>query len=154
MISSILDGIFATARETLVVRKKVREILYDGYHVSFMGELIRLTSKFGMNLQSPLPNNTFGLFYGKNGTSPGTYMMHTGTKDVMQLKEIISFRNRTRVPHWTADTCNQVNGTDGSAFHPRVKRSETLYLFNVDLCRSVNIPFRSSCMLLLSFLPL
>lgn len=65
--------------------------------------------------------------------------MNTGIKDVMLLKQISSFRNRPRVPHWMADTCNQVNGTDGSAFHPKVKRHETLYLFNVDLCRSVNV---------------
>jgi hypothetical protein len=138
--SSILNGIFSSAGETLVVRKKVREILFEGYHVNFLNELIGLTTKFGMKMQSPLPNNTFGLFYNKNRTSPGLYSMNTGVRDVMQLKQITSFRNRPKVPHWMGDTCNQLNGTDGSAFHPKVKRDETLYLFNVDLCRSVKHP--------------
>jgi len=138
VLSSILNGIFASARETLIIRKKVREILFEGYHVNFVNELIGLTQKFGMPFQSPLPNNTFGLFYKKNGSSPGIYSINTGTKDVMQLKQISTFRNRPRVPHWMADTCNQINGTDGSAFHPRLTRDETLYLFNVDLCRLVD----------------
>lgn len=138
LLASVLNGIFTSAGESLVVRKKVREILFEGYHVNFLNELISLTTKFGMKMQSPLPNNTFGLFYNKNRTTPGVYVMNTGVSDVMQLKQISSFRNRPRVPHWMTEYCNQVNGTDGSAFHPKVKRDETLYLFNVDLCRSVS----------------
>lgn len=46
-----------------------------------------------------------------------------------------------KVPHWAGEYCNTINGTDGSSFHPQVKRSETLYIFNTDLCRSLFLDY-------------
>lgn len=133
----MINRLIEASGEKLVMRKKVREILFEGYHVKLFQEINGMTSRFNIPFPSPLPNNTFGAFYGKNGTSPGVYTSYTGVGNVMDLKSIITFRQRTKVPHWTGDTCNQLMGTDGSAFHPKVKRKETLYLFNVDLCRLV-----------------
>jgi len=137
----MINRLIEASGEKLVMRKKVREILFEGYHVKLFQEINGMTSRFNIPFPSPLPNNTFGAFYGKNGTSPGVYTSYTGAGNVMDLKSIITFRQRTKVPHWTGDTCNQLLGTDGSAFHPKVKRKETLYLFNVDLCRSLYLQY-------------
>jgi len=37
--------------------------------------------------------------------------------------------------------CSMINGTDGSVFSPFVEKSRLLYIFNVDLCRSLYLKF-------------
>ncbi len=37
---------------------------------------------------------------------------------------------------------SNLRGTDGSIYHPGVKKNETLYVFNRDLCRSLPLVFQ------------
>jgi len=75
--------------------------------------------------------------YKKNASNPGIFTINSGVKNIMEFGQVEAFRGRSKVPHWTGETCNAVKGTDGSAFHPQVTRDETLYVFNTDLCRSL-----------------
>lgn len=81
--------------ERLVMRKKVRELLFEGYHIRLFENIANYASSFGLEFKSPLPNNTFGAFYNKNGTSPGLYAINTGTRNVMDLGQIQSFKSRS-----------------------------------------------------------
>jgi len=41
-----------------------------------------------------------------------------------------------------SNACNQIEGTDGSQFHPDVKKDEKLWIFSTDLCRSMFLTFQ------------
>ena len=45
--------------------------------------------------------------------------------------------NNTNLPFWYKDTCNMINGTDGSLFPVEVSEYERLYMFNSKMCRSI-----------------
>ena len=56
-----------------------------------------------------------------------------------------SWDDETELNFWKNDTgsmCNALRGTDGSTFHPDIKRDETLYIFNRDLCRSLPLVYQ------------
>lgn len=88
------NNLISSTGEKLITRKKVREILFEGYHVKLFEELASYGNNFGVEIKSPLPNNTFGAFYNKNGTSPGQYAINTGTMDIMSLGQIQTFKSR------------------------------------------------------------
>jgi len=48
------------------------------------------------------------------------------------------------LPFWREGkgSCNAIRGTDGSVFHPGIAKSETLYVFSRDLCRSLPLVFK------------
>ena len=78
---------------------------------------------------------------------------------------VTSWDNQTKLNFWKSnsnqnDSCNSLNGTDASVFHPNVKKNETLRIFNRyvhkifnkftllfhkkfyrDLCRSIPLKF-------------
>lgn len=136
IFGSVFQGMFDKHNENVYTKRRVGDILFNGYRVNFFEDIEAMGKQFpAAPIRSPLPNNTFGIMYGKNRTSPGLFSLDTGELEVMNLKKVKSFRDRARVPHWTADTCNMINGTDGSAFHPQIQRKESLYIFNVDICR-------------------
>ena len=88
--NSLIKGI----GERIITRRKVRELLFEGYHVPVFERASRFAADFGLDFPSPLPNNTFGVFFNKNGTSPGPYSINTGIRDVMDLGQIATFKSR------------------------------------------------------------
>ena len=60
------------------------------------------------------------------------------------MGKVYSWNNETDLTFWKNDTgsmCNAIQGTDGSTFHPDVKKNETLHIFNRDLCRSLPLVY-------------
>merc|ERR1712168_1421271 len=47
-----------------------------------------------------------------------------------------------KLDFWYTEYANMINGTDGSMFHPGVHKSEDLYMFSPDLCRSIQAEFK------------
>ena len=43
-----------------------------------------------------------------------------------------------------AEECNAIRGSDGSLFPPFIKPSETLYIYNKAMCRSLGLEFSVS----------
>ncbi|KAI1286724.1 Lysosome membrane protein 2 [Halotydeus destructor] len=137
LVVSSINGLVQRTGEKIIARRTVGELLFDGYKVDLFEGLSTSARNFGVTLPPFLPNNTFGLMYGKNGTSAGMYSINSGVSNVLNLNTVEAFRGRRTVPHWSGATCNAINGTDGSSFHPQVTREEILYMFNADLCRSL-----------------
>lgn len=95
LLTTAVNNLIASSGEKLVIRKKVRELLFEGYHVRLFEKIAQDASQFGINIPSPLPNNTFGALYNKNGTSPGRFVINTGTRNIMDLGQIASFKSRS-----------------------------------------------------------
>ncbi|XP_028038249.1 scavenger receptor class B member 1 isoform X1 [Bombyx mandarina] len=85
--------------------------------------------------EQKLPYEEFGLFYGKNGTSPDVVTMFTGATDMTRYGIVDRYNMRDRLPHWTTDQCNSVAGSDGSIFPPHITANDTLRVYDKDLCR-------------------
>lgn len=41
----------------------------------------------------------------------------------------------SKLTFWTSEESNRIQGSDGSSFHPLLKKDERIYIFTPDLCR-------------------
>ncbi|XP_062237527.1 lysosome membrane protein 2a isoform X2 [Platichthys flesus] len=92
------------------------------------------------SLQKDVDEN-FGLMYKKNGTHEGEFVFHTGEQNYMDFGKIDTWNGMRKMSWWSSDQSNMINGTDGAVFHPLINRSELLYIFAADLCRSIHLAY-------------
>ena len=58
-----------------------------------------------------------------------------GVDNLDSIGLVTSWDNQTKLNFWKSnsnqnDSCNSLNGTDASVFHPNVNKNETLRIFN------------------------
>lgn len=140
-IPRLINRAIQSLREQLFVRKQVNEILFDGYDV----ELLKMVSRIGSLVGLPQQSQKFALLKGRNDTwrpeQDGVWAINTGQRDRRQFGRVASWNSYKKLPFWPADKCNVINGSDGTLFPPPIKSSEPLYIFNQELCRTVNLVF-------------
>lgn len=115
--------------------KTVEELIW-GYDEPLF-DLARLT------LPNPPIYNKFGLFHDKNTTDGPLplYTMYTGEGNPYNLSKISLFNGKAHLDFWKNDECNLVQGSDGATFNPYIQKTDTLYFFNDQLCRSIPLRF-------------
>ncbi|XP_032230325.2 lysosome membrane protein 2 isoform X2 [Nematostella vectensis] len=72
-----------------------------------------------------------------NNTYYGISAINTGIKEINKLEQYEMWRNRPNLTWWESDYANMLNGTDGTQFKPRISKSDTLYTFVPEICRSI-----------------
>lgn len=117
------------------VTKTAEELLFEGYKDDFVAALAK-----AQNI-TILPNNTFGFFYGQNGSSDGLYDILRGNENIADFAKIISFNNKEKLDTWNDTYCDMINGTDGSSYPPFVKSGGRVQMFVSDLCRSLYLDY-------------
>ena len=68
------------------------------------------------------------------------------------LGSILTFDNISSVDTWLHSSsdpeadqeCNAIRGSDGSVFPPFIKETDTLYIYNKAMCRSLGLEFSVS----------
>uniref|UniRef100_UPI0037E9605A lysosome membrane protein 2-like isoform X2 n=1 Tax=Semicossyphus pulcher TaxID=241346 RepID=UPI0037E9605A len=90
---------------------------------------------------NPDVEKVFGLMYKKNESNDGEFVYHTGQQNYMDYGRVETWKGERTVSFWTSDQSNSINGSDGSAFHPLLSKSERIYIFTPDLCRSIYMEF-------------
>ncbi|KAL4230682.1 Lysosome membrane protein 2 [Mactra antiquata] len=123
--------------EEVLINVSVGDMVW-GYDEPLINKTVTILNKFGLKLNI---SDKFGIFAGTNGTDDGVYNIKTGADDVSQFGIIKNWNYANSLSFWTSDTCNMLNGTDGTIFHPFTKKSDTLYVFSSDLCRSIYFTF-------------
>nr|XP_037284790.1 lysosome membrane protein 2-like [Rhipicephalus microplus] len=146
LVMPILDSMMRKHNETLATRRSVREMLFEGYQVGLMRDLIRLAKAFLPKLENPLKNNTFGLFFGRNNSHDGLYSVYTGEDSPTKFAKLEQWNNQKSLSYWAGPTCNMINGTDGGQFAPFLSKDTTLYVFSTDLCRSMYFRYEKETM--------
>lgn len=140
-IPRLINRAIQSLREQLFVKKQVREILFDGYEV----ELLKMVSRVGSLVGLPQTQQKFALLKGRNDTwrpeQDGVWAINTGVRDRKMFGKVSSWNSYRQLPFWAQQACNTINGSDGTLFPPPIKRSEPLYIFNQELCRTVNLVF-------------
>lgn len=95
-------------------------------------------------MPNPPPFDRFGLFLLKNSSKEedlGEYSMYTGEGDPYRLATIHSYNNKQNLDFWNETRCNKVHGSDGASFNPYIKKTDTLWFFNDQLCRAMPLVF-------------
>lgn len=136
-IQEMAEALLEWAHEDLFITLSVKDIIW-GYKEPLISKFVDLAHKFGYNISL---NENFGLFVGTNGSDDGWYNIYTGNRDSSRFGMIDNWNYMKLLNYWTTKTCNMVNGTDGTIYPPFVKRSNTLYLFSSDLCRSIYLSY-------------
>lgn len=124
-------------KETLFLQRTVEEFLFKGY---FQPTIAEIGEKL-MGGKQLLPNNTFGLYYGKNGTLGTEFQVHRGVRDTEEFGMITKWNKTAELSWWGGEECNKIKGTDGSIFPPFVSRDRVLNLFSEELCRSLYLTY-------------
>ncbi|XP_057674798.1 lysosome membrane protein 2-like [Corythoichthys intestinalis] len=122
-MNSIGSGLFTT--------RTVDELLW-GYEDPL---LVRIAPS------NPEVETTFGLMYKKNGSNDGEFVFHTGEQNYLDYGRVETWKGQSQLTFWNSNQSNSINGSDGSAFHPLLKRDERIYIFTPDLCRSIYMEF-------------
>ncbi|XP_069834348.1 lysosome membrane protein 2 [Dendropsophus ebraccatus] len=133
-VKSFLDAVLKTYKEGIFVTRSVHELLW-GYKDPVLSLVHALV---------PHISDMFGLFYNMNATSDGTYVFQSGSSGYLDFARIVKWNGERNLKWWTSDTCNMINGTDGTSFHPLVNKDDILYMFSSDLCRSIFAVYESS----------
>ncbi|MCI4386874.1 hypothetical protein PGIGA_G00067780 [Pangasianodon gigas] len=129
----IISDLMKSNNEGLFGTWKVGELLW-GYEDPLLKDL----HAFNHSLD---PN--FGLFYKMNGTDDGEYVFYTGKQNYQDFARVDLWRGQSSLDWWTTNQCNMINGTNGASFHPIITKTEKLYMFSSDLCRSIYATFES-----------
>lgn len=140
LVVPLLEGILENYNESLFYHRTAQELLFQGYKVDLIQDLIDLASAF-VTVPQILPNNTFGFLYGKNNSGDGVFEVFTGADDIGHYSQIYKWKNMSRIPFWNNQYCNMMNGTDGSQFPPPITKKDILYVYTPELCRSVSLEF-------------
>ncbi|KAE8630968.1 hypothetical protein XENTR_v10001036 [Xenopus tropicalis] len=123
-----------TYKEGMFVTRTVDELLWG-----YKDAVLSILHPFKKNI-----SDTFGLFYKMNTTDDGEYIFLSGEKDYLEFTQIAEWKGQKALNWWTTETCNMINGTDGTSFHPLLNKDDTIYMFSSDLCRSIYAVYESS----------
>jgi hypothetical protein len=122
--------------EEIYVHCTVDEFLFGGYYVPFMAELS------AMKGETLLPNNTFGLYYGRNGSESLKYEIIAGNKDPANFGRVVSYNSESILGVFEEESkCDKVHGYDGSMMAPFLTTDKEFQLFVPGLCRNMKFTF-------------
>uniref|UniRef100_A0A8C8DM32 Lysosome membrane protein 2 n=1 Tax=Oryzias sinensis TaxID=183150 RepID=A0A8C8DM32_9TELE len=90
---------------------------------------------------TPGLDKAFGLMYKKNGSDSGEFIYHTGEQNYLDYGRVKTWKGQSKLTFWTSEESNRIQGSDGSSFHPLLKKDERIYIFTPDLCRTIYMDF-------------
>uniref|UniRef100_A0A0N5CEH7 CD36 family protein n=1 Tax=Strongyloides papillosus TaxID=174720 RepID=A0A0N5CEH7_STREA len=123
---------------------KTKELFFVGYVDPFLSQICSLP--FMSILCESLLNmpERIGLFYERNNTFDGEYIIRDGSQDKSRtLGKIIAWNGDNHLPPtwWSKSQASLINGTDGGLLHPYVSKDEKIYIFSTFICRSIYLVF-------------
>lgn len=120
--------------ENAYIRRNISEILW-GYEDPLLNFLKRFLY---------VPTTRVGLYLNRNNTDNGVEVeIDNGARHPDQLGRILLYNKSKSLSCWTTSQANQINGTDGTLFHPFLQSDEGIYVFSPDICLSVYFKPRS-----------
>ncbi|XP_076613710.1 lysosome membrane protein 2c [Chaetodon auriga] len=127
ILANLISSYMKATDEGLFTTRTVGELLW-GYEDGLLKALKTVR---------PDLDAVFGLFYKSNASNDGEYVFYTGQQNYKDFARVDTWNGESSLNWWTSDECNMINGTNGASFHPVITKSETLYMFSSDLCRSL-----------------
>ncbi|CAL8080165.1 unnamed protein product [Orchesella dallaii] len=140
-ILETLDTMLTEKGEKLYRTDKVKDLFFDGVSIQAYIELLDdpLVQQAGeIDLPEDFKDGKFALFKGKNGTLDAWWEVHAGIRDHREFGQLVAWQNKSKLTFHKADSCNSINGSDGTLNPPFVEPGITdIFIFIPELCRSV-----------------
>ncbi|KAL2716851.1 sensory neuron membrane protein 1-like [Vespula squamosa] len=148
ILNKAVDSIFKKP-DSIFVKVKAREILFDGLPVDctvkdFAGSAVcSILKSEGKDLVNDGDNRyKFSIFGAKNGTIlPERLRVLRGIKNFKDVGRVLEWDKKPALTMWSADHCNQFNGTDSTIFPPLMTKEDDIVSFSPDICRSLGARF-------------
>ncbi|GIX80405.1 lysosome membrane protein 2 [Caerostris darwini] len=140
VVADMMNGIFASYNETLLIHRTVRELVYEGYHEPMIADLSEVVEAF-VTIPLKLINNTFGILHERKHVGDGIFKIKSGVTGISDYAAIQEWNNKSIVDWWDDDKCNTISGTDGVQYAPGLTRNQSLRLFNPNLCRTLPLEY-------------
>nr|XP_006626722.1 PREDICTED: lysosome membrane protein 2 [Lepisosteus oculatus] len=131
LISNIISSYMKSKNIGLFTTRTVHELLWG-----YIDDLLSVIHKL-----RPEVEESFGLFYKKNATADGEYVILSGEENYKDFARIVEWNGQSSLQWWSTETCNAINGTNAASFHPLITKNETLQIFASDICRSLYVTF-------------
>ena len=136
VLADIMDLLAAVLDDSNVFVQHTAEDLLFGYNDPLLDVIHDILQVAEINFPPQ-----FGLFLGFNNSDDGVYLVDSGKYDIMNVNLIQKWNGNKSLSYWSTPSANMINGTDGIFMTPKVNKSQTLYIYNTDLCRSVYLTF-------------
>ncbi|GAA55873.1 lysosome membrane protein 2 [Clonorchis sinensis] len=130
LVTKVVEFLENRTGEHLIITRSVHELMW-GYEDPFLALLKKAFI--------PVPNTMVGLYLDKNNTDDGIITIYGDNKDKQNYGHIYKYHGSTHLSCWKSDQANQINGSDGSLFHPFMSPTEDPYIFSADICRSLQL---------------
>nr|WAB51700.1 scavenger receptor 14 [Harmonia axyridis] len=114
--------------------RKVRELLFEGSQETMLDIFRQLP--FGVS-KDDIPER-FGFFFGKNGSSDGTFNIGTG-HGTKQLGMLFNWNEKNHT-NFYGSSCNTVEGAAVDFFTDNIEK-QTIFIYNPELCRRFPLDF-------------
>ncbi|XP_071454600.1 protein croquemort-like isoform X2 [Hetaerina americana] len=133
---------FLNRFEKMVVTKKVKELLFDGY----TDPLISLADTLPALANVDIPFDKFGWFYSRNGSSTydGIFNMDTGRDNIEKLGRLREWNYQNHTDFYEGH-CGNIVGSAGELWPP-YRKKDSISMFSSDMCRSIELPYESETM--------
>lgn len=131
-------------KEGLFIKKSVHEVIW-GYNEPLFDDYDKfrkeLEKTFGKKLvDNWLPKLPPIFALQQNPNVDGYTTVNTGNSDVNLVGQYEQWKgNEGHLHIWKSATANMINGTDGSLYKPALSKHDILYIFIIQLCRSLNV---------------
>ncbi|XP_059614472.1 sensory neuron membrane protein 2 [Phlebotomus argentipes] len=153
-INQAVDFIFGP-NSSMIMRTTPRQFLFEGIEFCWPGVhplsdiVCNIVKQQMTDAMQILPDGTlsFAMFRHKNMTNNGVFKVHSGVEEPRDTQQIITWQGKTDNDVWpdnednTSSVCNMIRGSDGAAFRPLQETGETAFIFNTDICRTVQLEF-------------
>lgn len=71
----------------------------------------------------------------------GRFLVYRGSKNIRDVGRVLMYNGEPEMDVWDGDECNQYHGTDTTIFPPFNKKSEDIWAFEAQVCRSLVIKY-------------
>ncbi|XP_003742848.1 protein croquemort [Galendromus occidentalis] len=128
-----LQEMFAKYNQTVFMKRKVRELLFEGYQDEMMSFAKTLnwshTDRFAYQID-------------RNNSNDGLYTVFTGSKGMHNYGSIDNWQGQQKAAGFKTP-CNAINGTTGEMWPPySISADKQLTFFVSHLCRSLSLKFK------------
>ncbi|CAB3401786.1 unnamed protein product [Caenorhabditis bovis] len=133
--------------QTAFLEVEVEEMLFEGYKDPFLDKVCEIPfMNFVCETILDIPDR-IGLFYEANNTGSKIYEIDDGSSNPADLGKILTIDDETHLDEswWSTEESRRIRGTDGSLFPPFIEKTDRLYVYVAELCRSIWIEFKEEC---------
>lgn len=134
MAVMLFNGMANRLKLQVVQKKNVSDWLW-GADSEILQQLKQNINMLPPEMRDKATTTEFGYMM-DNGAST-QWVIGTGFEDLRDVAQIKKYNGKSELNFWGSCYSNQIEGTDGTIFHPNVDPEETLFMFSSDICRSI-----------------